>query len=927
MLLSQLFMKLLTMSALVLCARCESLFLGLNAILAGPDAVIEVASFIGCLLAYVEISRSDLLPVNDTLELIMIDNGGLGTQALLAAVCLSGVVDNCLELFSLKNYSAMVSGINISTNFSFDRVEIIVGPEWSGLTEEAQSSQIPLALPSISYSATSFDLTNPEFSMFTRVCPHDGYQSKTLLQLCRSFGWDQIAIVHASDGYSAALSAQVLLSAPSYGVTVSYFASIQHRSIAGQIQDELSGLKNSRLSIIFLLMDSIDVGTVVSELRRMDMMRWPYTYIGPDAYSTTPVASQIDGFIGTCLFANYSSPKVEAIQSSYSLLRPGLEELLLDSALTLSDDMSPFGLYAYDATMIAAIAIARKRQWNLYCEHGVGNSSVFATFFPFVPAGQNYCSYWAQSVNERRSSGLLTQDILRSVVFEGASGTVQLDADGERIGASYGIYNSVNGIVSLKGYGNSASIHLGNEQIVFAGGSLEVPPCVIPVNSEWRAVLVGFGALNLIMLFGFGAFMIKHRSHRAFVGSGIKLLETYLVGALLAVVTVFSNISASDFRGALIGASVSQGLLFGSLIAKLYRVDKLFNNSRLALSLLTDLFLLKYVVSYTSAVTAVLALWVSIDQSEKAIFAVVVLFVLMISEICYGLVLVHKCHRVPPEYSDAASIGHAFQSVLLLLLIWIWFWGAFETRKSKYGNSDVDVAGVTGFISLLVVSISCLWLFCPKVVFIFPTLIRDPQGALRILDSHRKIAPTSPKTAPTPSKSGSTRKNIKLEISARSELEEYQRDLRRCLAEGLSTLRSRKELNVELNQAVWGVELELMRMEEFKLDTTDFFETHKKHHLVERGEMLKNIKQSLPVSPSQYKSETRNSKPVSPAVSRAQLLALPPIDSNREPFASPALALELPSGGTPVPPGSPATPIPTQKDVELPGSAHLDRCA
>ena len=113
-------------------------------------------------------------------------------------------------------------GLNLDSNVTETRVDMMIGPAWSFLSMSTQLAAVPFGLPQISFSASSQTLTQPEYETFNRVCPNDATQAKVLLKLIQMHDWSEVSVIHSNDAYSSDFVQEFSDNAGSYGVEIMY---------------------------------------------------------------------------------------------------------------------------------------------------------------------------------------------------------------------------------------------------------------------------------------------------------------------------------------------------------------------------------------------------------------------------------------------------------------------------------------------------------------------------------------------------------------------------------------------------------------------------------------------------------------------------------------------------------------------------------
>ncbi len=370
----------------------------------------------GAYVALFEINnRTDILP-NNRLCMIQKNTDASGAQAFL----------NVLEL----------AGVDIG-NGPQRPVPIIIGSEYSGVSMGAQSSAKVFGLPMISMGATSYFLTDDStYPTFNRLCPHDGFQVRVLLNMCESMGWTKMGVIGSDDGWSQSFTSNFILYAQQdkergSGLDIPYqFLNI---GLGGSLSFEgiVSQMKESGLSAFLIALYSRDAEDLLTELEKQDMLDWPYTYVAPDSWSmTVSLRQKVSGVIGTTVYVDRSSANenfaaYQALRDRY--INDIVPQLTWDLPLSqVQDTDNAYSAYSFDAVTLAAMTMERLINWQALCNSSQPLPLDFASTFPFVPGAASldkagFCTYLDNEVE-----GYLIQDIMRSVSFQGSTGAFDI---------------------------------------------------------------------------------------------------------------------------------------------------------------------------------------------------------------------------------------------------------------------------------------------------------------------------------------------------------------------------------------------------------------------------------------------------------------------------------------------------------------------
>ena len=148
------------------------------------------------------------------LNLTVLKSGDDSTRALLHA----------LEI-SYQDQQSRSNTNQDSNNVTIYDFPIVLGCDWSSLSTVTAPTLSAFEWAQISSSSTSVILSETSsFSYFYRVISNDKLQSQSLIELCKTFEWTQIGIIHVNDNYGVYLAVAISELATSYSIEVNSIA-------------------------------------------------------------------------------------------------------------------------------------------------------------------------------------------------------------------------------------------------------------------------------------------------------------------------------------------------------------------------------------------------------------------------------------------------------------------------------------------------------------------------------------------------------------------------------------------------------------------------------------------------------------------------------------------------------------------------------
>jgi len=296
-----------------------------------------------------------------------------------------------------------------------DRVVAIIGASCSGATNGmVQSVTIPAGIPSISDSATAPSISDlDDNGLVFRTAPSDAYQGAALAQYAYDQGFRKLAMTYANDDYNAGI-AQVF---------AQVFAEIGGEITANQVHEpnkasyraEVAtlGSNGGEALALFAYYGGSGITIIKNSLETGSFGK----FLGADGMFDQSVIDQIgaDTLRGNIWLTQSASDPDSASFKAFA------EAFAAETGI---DPQAPYAAHGYDATFMMALAIEKA---------GSQDSAAIAAALAQIndPNGEVVgVGEWAKA-KELIAAG-------RPINYEGATGTVDFDANGD-VPGFYGI--------------------------------------------------------------------------------------------------------------------------------------------------------------------------------------------------------------------------------------------------------------------------------------------------------------------------------------------------------------------------------------------------------------------------------------------------------------------------------------------------------
>ncbi|XXQ31077.1 G-protein coupled receptors family 3 profile domain-containing protein [Plasmodiophora brassicae] len=649
------------------------------------------------------------------------------------------------------------------TNDSMDlppRVPVLIGPSYSSQAIMFAHLANLNGLPMISPTATSPVLSDKSlYGTFSRMFPPDNFQGKALAQTVQYFGWNVVCAISTSDTYGSSLMNVFVREAGTRNITVA--TAIQFSSAADPT-DQLQRILSTGVRVIVMPMLSGDAKTVLTVAAKLGMTTSQYVWLGTDGIAGWMDPSIFEGVLATSGLVDHSTTAYQQMTAQFTAnynSNPGLGHPVLADTGAFLYDAIHFGFY------------------TLYKMDQAG-----------VPWTRTNVLQW-----------------IRQTTMNGSTGTIVMDANGDRLGA-YSLYNVQKQPDGTLAWVAAATVYQTNIvktlPFVFSQGRTTVPVAVpiamsvqLGPSSAAVGAMVSLGGIGIAAALGILAFNVYYRNLRYIKMSTPILNDIIIVGCIVAYIcqillAVSGSITdvkayADNCTTRIVLLTTSFSLSFGVLFSKTYRVAMIFGSGEMRVVKIKNSQLLSYVIVLLLADFVVLVVWMSTwpittvvttlpsypnpaDPSDSLINPFVLsctstnmstflttIYVYKGLLVGVGAILALKTSHVNiPALNDSRQIGLAIYTSGLISVIVIPILGFIQP-----GQPDASLL-LGGFAIFLATTATLLILFVPKIVAVFSGIAQqqtethhtDLQNEPNRTTAGSQESKTSPDGARTPDK-------------------------------------------------------------------------------------------------------------------------------------------------------------------------------
>ncbi|SPQ94268.1 unnamed protein product (mitochondrion) [Plasmodiophora brassicae] len=596
------------------------------------------------------------------------------------------------------------------------RVPILIGSSYSSQALMFAHLANLNGLPMISPWASSPVLSDKTlYGTFSRVFPPDNFQGKALAQVVEHFGWKIVCAISTSDTYGSSLMNVFVREAAIRNITVA--TAIQF-SNAADPTDQLQRILSTGVRVIVMPMLSDDARTVLTVAARLGLTTSEYVWLGSDGISGWMDPSIFEGILATGGYVDETLPAFRAMSAKFTAN--------YNSDPSLGNPVMPdTSAFLYDAIQLGFYTLYKMDQ-------------------AAVPWTRANVLQW-----------------IRQTTMNGTTGTIVMDANGDRLG-SYSLYNvQKQGDGTLAWVSAAAVTDTSVEQsapFVFAEGRTTVPVAFpVPVDVQLRpssgaiGAVIAFGVLGIVTALGILTFNVYYRNLRYIKMSTPVLNDIIIIGCMIAYLCQIllalsgtitdANAYAHNCTARIVLLTISFSLSFGVLFSKTYRVAMIFGSGEMRIVKIRNWQLLSYVLVLLFVDSIILVVWMSswpittvsttlpsypnpADPSNSIVYPFVLsctstnmgtflttIYVYKGLLIGIGATLALKTSHVNiPALNDSKQIGLAIYTSGLISVMVIPILGFIQP-----GQPDASLL-LSGFAIFLATTATLLILFVPKIM-------------------------------------------------------------------------------------------------------------------------------------------------------------------------------------------------------------------
>ncbi|KAF9969956.1 hypothetical protein BGZ73_007480 [Actinomortierella ambigua] len=475
-----------------------------------------------------------------------------------------------------------------------DGVVGVIGDVSSALSVQSALLTSRLSIPQCSFSAGSTQLSSKEdYEHFFRTIPTELMFGRVMLDFVASRGWTKIAVFYTGDPLGSELMDNIAFQAAKRNITVAFRRSFWELGTSSDVRPAVSALKDSGIQIVIvaavgtpqirLMMEAIQQGLVSKDYVWMVVKQVTEPLLNMKGTTITP--EQLNGlFMFDNLLKLTGYKPFEQFLDKWTTLDP------LDYPYAGQRDISSNEAQAYSCLMVMAHGMSRAVKSNWTALHMLANG--------------------------RLGSMLHPSDM--NTGYIGPGGPMSFDENGDVIYGNFILYNFQHGDMVPIGTSYSGVFNLTSPPMYF-DGSYIAPLDSAPVRvlnptfgSSVGMIIISVAGLFILFSILIIIVVITYRQAQVIKASSPLFCCLELFGFILLYFSTIMSLDVPKQYNCItrpVVLNIGFVLVVSNIVAKNFRVYRIFHNIYVTKRVIHDSHLLKIVGSLMFGNLIIMTIW------------------------------------------------------------------------------------------------------------------------------------------------------------------------------------------------------------------------------------------------------------------------------------------------------------------------------
>ncbi|KAG0330107.1 hypothetical protein BGZ99_007969 [Dissophora globulifera] len=601
----------------------------------------------------------------------------------------------------------------------------VIGDVSSALTVQSALLTSRLSVPQCSYSAGSTQLSSKEdYGFFIRTIPTELMFGRVMMDFVANRGWKTIAVFYTGDALGSEMMDSIALQARKRNISVGYRRAFWETGTSSDVGPGLDSLKESGQQIVLVAAVGTPQVRLITEAVRRGLVSKDYVWLTINQVTESLLEKErstlkpID-INGLFMFDNmlrlHGYPPYEEFLDRWAALNPAEYPYAGERDITSNEAQ------AYSCMMVLAHGFANAVKGNWTALHLLAGGKLGEKLTP-LDMNTNYT---------------------------GPGGPMVFDEAGDVVYGNFILYNFQNGRVVEIGTSYSGALNVSSPPMYF-DGTYSTPSDTAPLRvlnptfgSPIGMVIILIAGLGIVFSLMTTAIVIVHRDAQVIKASSPLFCCFELCGFMLLY---FSAIMGLDIPTKFLciakpfTLNVGFILVVSNIVAKNFRVYRIFHNIYVTKRVIRDSHLLKIVSIILTINIAIMAIWFTrtpptLQQIVMEDFTTywdcnsqtgdstpyfVLLFVYNVALLLLATYLGYKNRNVAANYNECRQIAFVVYNILLSGCI------AMPTVFLPQ-EQFLTKFFLTNVVLLFGTTVSLMFMFLPKLLKLFSQLNRNRQ--------------------------------------------------------------------------------------------------------------------------------------------------------------------------------------------------------
>ncbi|KAF9569236.1 hypothetical protein EC968_002606 [Mortierella alpina] len=601
----------------------------------------------------------------------------------------------------------------------------VIGDVSSALTVQSALLTSRLSIPQCSFSAGSTQLSSKDdYGHFFRTIPTELMFGRVMMDFVANRGWKHIAVFYTGDALGSEMMDSIEFQAKKKNITVGYRRTFWEMGTSSDVGPGLDALKESGQQVVLVAAVGIPQIRLIMEAVRKGLFSKDYVWLtinqvtesllGMEGTSLQP--SDLNGlFMFDNMLRLHGYPPYEEFLDKWAALNPA------EYPYAGERDISSNEAQAYSCMMVMANGFANAVKGNWTALHLLASGKLGPKLKPL-------------SMNTN---------------YTGPGGPMLFDEDGDIVYGNFILYNFQNGRVVSIGTSYSGVFNITSPPMYF-DGTYNTPSDSAPLRvlnptftSSIGMVIISIAGLSIVFSLLTMGIVIVYRDSQVIKASSPLFCCLELCGFILLYFSAIMGLDIpNNFECIARPFTMNVGfvLVVSNIVAKNFRVYRIFHNIYVTKRVIRDSHLLKIVGSILAVNLIIMAVWFiktpptlqqnimedftsywdCNSQGGKSAPFFITLFIYNVALLLVATYLAYRNRNVAANYNECRQIAFVVYNILLSGCI------AMPTvflPKNQYLTKFF----LSNVVLLFGTTVSLMFMFLPKLWKLFSQIERSMQ--------------------------------------------------------------------------------------------------------------------------------------------------------------------------------------------------------